>query len=149
KPLHFGYTRMKGGNGRLDYTPWINAFVYPEPDAKAIEVPIVILADLNSASLSEAVVMAIKALPNSTFVGETTWGATGPLTDEEVYNDGQFKINDFLTVLTSSCSFKYVDGKIYEGIGFSPDISVPYNSSAISNGKDIQLEKAISILQNE
>jgi len=145
KPLHFGYTRSKSGNGRLDYTPWIKAIITPEPNAKAIRIPIIVLADLNSASLSEAVVMAIKAIPNGIFIGETTWGATGPITDEEVYNDGQFGIPNFLTVLTSSCTFKYIDGKIYEGIGFSPDITLPFNSYEINIGKDAQLEKAISL----
>ena len=146
KPLHFGYSQSKSGNGRLDFTPWIKAFVNPEPNAKAIKIPILVLADLNSASLSEAVVMAIKALPNSIFVGETTWGATGPITENEVYNAGQFVVANFLSVLTSSCKFKYIDGKIYEGIGFPPDITVPYSSFAISNGVDLQLEKAISLI---
>jgi carboxyl-terminal processing protease len=146
KQLHFGYTQSKSGNGRLDFTPWIKAFVNPEPNAKAIKIPIVVLADLNSASLSEAVVMAIKSLPNGIFVGETTWGATGPVTETEVYNDGQFKIDNFLSVQTASCKFKYLDGKIYEGIGFPPDISVSFNPIAIRNGKDTQLEKAISLI---
>lgn len=146
KPLHFGYTQSKSGNGRLDYTPWIEVFVNPEPNAKAIKIPIIVLADMSSASLSEAVVMAIKSLPNGVFVGETTWGATGPITEEEVFNDGQFKISNFLSVQTSSCKFKYLDGKIYEGVGFLPDIFVPFNSNTINNGIDNQLEKAISLI---
>jgi Periplasmic protease len=147
KPLHFGYTQSKSGNGRLEYTPWIKAIVNPGSNAKAIKVPIIVLADLNSASLSEAVVMAIKALPNSLFVGETTWGATGPILEEEVYNAGQFVITNYLSVLTSSCKFKYLDNKIYEGKGFSPDILVPFNSIEIIEGKDSQLEKAIDLLR--
>lgn len=146
KPLHFGYTQSKSSNGKLDFTPWIKAFVNPEPNSKAVKIPIVVLADLNSASLSEAVLIAIKSLSNGIFVGETTWGATGPLAEQEIYNAGQFEIENFLSVQTSSCKFKYLDGKIYEGIGFPPDISVPFNAIAISNGKDTQLEKAISII---
>lgn len=146
KPLHFGYTQSKSGNGRLDFTPWIKAFVNPQLEAKAVNIPIIVLADVNSASLSEDVVMAIHSLPGGIFVGENTWGATGPLTDNEVYNAGQFTINNFLTVKTSSCKFKYLDGIIYEGVGFTPDIFVPYNFNDIIKGKDNQLEKALSLI---
>jgi len=145
-PLHFGYTQTKSGNGRLDYTPWIKAYVNPEPEGKEVSVPIIVLADMSSASLSEAVVMAFKTLPKSLFIGETTWGATGPIAEQDVYNDGQFKIESFLKVTAASCKFKYLDGKIYEGIGFSPDIFVPFNSIAISNREDTQLEEAISLI---
>lgn len=149
KPLHFGYTQSKGSNGRLDYTPWINAYINPEVENRAIKLPIIVLADMNSASLSESVVMSIRLLPNSIFIGETTWGATGPITDEDVYNAGSFEIPNFLKVQTSSCKFKYMDGKIYEGIGFPPDIHIPYNLNEINQGKDSQLEKAINILLNK
>ena len=146
KPLHFGYTQSKSGSGRLDYIPWIKAFVNPATNSKAIKIPVIVLADMSSASLSEAVVMAIKALPNGTFIGETTGGATGPISANEVYNDGQFEVTNFLNVQTSSSKFKYLDGKIYEGVGFSPDIPVSFNLSAIGSGKDTQLERAISII---
>ena len=139
-PLHFGYTQTKSGNGRLDFTPWINAYV-------RIDLPIVILADMYTASLAEAVVMAFKVFPKCTFIGETTWGATGPLIETDVYNTGQFEIENFLTVTTASCKFRYMDGKIYEGIGFNPDIAIPYDETAIAVGRDIQLEKAISIFK--
>jgi carboxyl-terminal processing protease len=146
-PLHFGATQSKSGNGRLDYTPWVDAFVNPDKDGKRIEVPIIILADLYSASLAEATVMAIKLLPNTTFIGETTWGATGPITEEALFNAGSFKIPNFLSVQTSSCKFRYLDGKIYEGVGFTPDIFIPYDFNAIINGRDTQLEKAISLIK--
>lgn len=146
-PLHFGYTQTKSGNGRLDYTPWIKAFVNPEPDGKKIDFPIVILADMYTASLAEAVLMAFKVFPKCIFIGETTWGATGPLVGTDVYNAGQFKIDGFLNVTTASCKFKYLDGNIYEGIGFAPDITVPYDENSIINGRDSQLEKAIGIFR--
>jgi hypothetical protein len=147
KPLYFGYTQSKSGNGRLDYTPWIEAYVNPQPNAKQITIPIIVLADNVSASLSEAVVMAIHSLPAGKFIGEATWGATGPITSEEVFNAGQFTIPNFMSVQTSSCKFKYTDGKIFESKGFSPDITIPFNMNELSNGKDSQLEKAISLLQ--
>jgi C-terminal processing protease CtpA/Prc len=147
KPLHFGYTQYKSGNGRLDFTPWINAVINPAPNTKPITLPIIALADNTSASLSEAVVMAIHSIPNGVFIGETTWGATGPITAEGVFNAGQFTVSNFLSVQTSSCKFKYLDGKSYEGKGFPPDVYVPFNLSKLQNGKDVQLEKAIDYIK--
>lgn len=145
-PLHFGFTQTKSNNGRLDYTPWIKAYVNPEPTGKKIDLPIVILADMYTASLAEAALMAFKVFPKCTFIGEKTWGATGPLVKEDVYSAGQFKINGFLNVTTASCKFKYLDGKVYEGQGFSPDISVLFNQTEIFRGKDSQLERAIEVI---
>ena len=147
KPLHFGYTQYKSGNGRLDFTPWINAVINPAPNTKAITLTIIALADNTSASLSEAVVMAIHRMPNGVIIGETTWGATGPITAEGVFNAGQFIVSNFLSIQTSSCKFKYLDGKSYEGKGFPPDINVPFNLSELQQGKDVQLEKAIEYIK--
>lgn len=147
KPLHFGYTQSKSGNGRLDFTPWIKSYINPQPNAKQITIPIIVLADNVSASLSEVAVMAIHLLPKGKFIGETTWGATGPITNEEVFNTGQFTIRNFMFVQTSSCRFKYIDGKIFEGKGFPPDITIPFDMNSLSTGKDTQLEKAISLLK--
>jgi carboxyl-terminal processing protease len=147
KPLQFGYTRYKSGNGRLQYTPWITASIMPATGAKAINLPIIALADNYSISLAEATTMAIHAMPNGTFVGETTWGATGPITSGIIYNDGPFTIGNFLSVGTSSGEFKYIDGQSYEGKGFPPDVDVPFNFNLLYSGIDPQLEKAISLIK--
>ena len=142
-PLLFGFTQVKSNNGRFEYTPWIDAFVKPQGEKKRTSRPIVVLADMVSASLAETVVMAIRAMPHSLFIGEQTWGATGPVTSEDVFNDGQFSISGFMNVQTSSCKFKYIDNKIYEFVGFPPDIPLTTDAAALTNGKDPQLEKAI------
>jgi hypothetical protein len=146
KPLHLGYSCYKSNTGRLDFTPWIDSNVLPKV-SRAINIPIIVLTDNFTVSLAELVAMAIHQLPNGKIIGETTWGATGPLTGNEVYNAGQFDIPGFLTVYTSSAKFKYIDNKIYEGIGFSPDIMVSYNSQAVSTGRDLPLERAIQEIQ--
>lgn len=147
RPLQFGYTRYKGGSGRLDYTPWITAKVLPQKMSKPLNLPIEVLADNYSISLAEAVTMVIRAMPRSIFIGEPTWGATGPITLNAVYNDGQFSVPNFLSVFTSSAEFKYIDGKIYEGTGFTPDISIPFNLAAAMSGKDQQLEAAVNLIR--
>lgn len=146
RPLIFGYTQTKLGNGRLDYSPWVNAFIKPETGNIAIDLPIIILSDKVSASLSEIMVMGVHAMANGRCVGDTTWGATGAIVPEDVFNDGQFNVDNLCNVKTSSCRFKYNDGKIYEGKGFPPDVYIPFDLNLLRNGIDNQLEKAILLL---
>ncbi|HTI88980.1 MAG TPA: S41 family peptidase [Puia sp.] len=146
-PLPFGYTRYKSGNGTLDYTPWISASVLPQPGAQAVKLPILILADRYSASMAEILTMALRTLPQCRVIGETTFGATGPLTENAIYNDGAFDVQGFMSVETSSTAFKYLDGKMYEGKGFSPDYPVAFSSAALAAGDDPQLDKALSLVQ--
>ena len=145
--LHFGFTKSKSGTAQFQYTPWIKAFVSASEQGKKISVPIIVLTDNVTASTAEAITMALHCLPKTVTIGETTWGATGPVTSEELYNDGSFSIPGFLSVQTASCQFKYIDNKIYEETGFPPDIPIAFNYISLLNNKDVQLEKAISLLQ--
>ncbi len=144
RQLLFGYTQVKSNNGQFDYTPWIGSYINPSNQNDFVDRPVVVLADHASASLAETVAMAVRAMPNAKIIGETTWGATGPSTSEEVYNDGQFTVQGFMNIQTSSCKFKYIDGINYEDVGFPPDIFLKTDNDILMNGKDIQLEKAIS-----
>ncbi|TKK69914.1 hypothetical protein FC093_07505 [Ilyomonas limi] len=147
-PLTFGYTRYKSGNGRLDYTPWAPAVITPQAGSKGLNIPVIALADAWSVSLAELTTMAIHTMPNGKFIGETTWGANGPISSNQNYNGGQFTASDFLYAYTSSSEFKYLDNNIYEGKGFPPDIAVPFNENYLSQKRDAALEAAITdILQ--
>lgn len=144
----FGSSRSKAGMGRLEYTPWVDAKVTPAKDAKAFTAPVIVLADINSISMAEITTMAVKSLPsgNGKFVGERTWGANGPLIGNDFLNGGQFSTGFFNLVYTSSVMLRAKDGKVYEGIGFPPDVESKYNAQALAAGRDIQLEKAISLI---
>ncbi len=143
----FGYAQYKIGDGLYSFTPWFPAYINPANLSKNISKPIIILADNFSASTAEALVMFVKSIPNSTFIGETTFGATGAIINDSSMNYGSFTISNFMHVQTSSARFKYIDGKIYENEGFPPDIFIPFNLTAIQNGHDIALEKAIDRIQ--
>jgi carboxyl-terminal processing protease len=147
QPLHFGYTRYKSGNGRLSYTPWIDTYVHPQVGASVPPLPLIILADRYSASLAEILTMALRVLPGCRIVGEPTFGATGPYTDNVLYDDGPFSIPGYLSVLTSSTEFEYLDGKRYEGKGFPPDYPVAFEAGALASGDDPQMDKALSLVE--
>lgn len=149
KTCYIGYTRSKMGEGRLDYTPWTPFTVEPAKGNRQLNMPIVVLADLHSASCAEFTTMAIASLPNGYFIGERTWGAQGPLTENTIYNGGQFSTAFMELVYTSSLMTKYIDGKVYEGTGFPPDIEVKYNAEAFAAGQDLQLEAAIELINSK
>jgi carboxyl-terminal processing protease len=147
EPLLFGYVQYKRGTGKEDFTPWMKAFVNPESTQKKIEFPVVVLADVYSASLSESLVLAVRAFPNGKFLGETTWGATSPVVDRDVFQSGSFSIENFMEVRASSCRFKDLNGNIVETVGIAPDVEVLYTHDAYEAGIDLQLEKAIELLK--
>lgn len=144
----FGYSRYKLGTGAMGYTPWIPANITSPLLDKPITVPIILLVDRYSASLAEIIAMTLRTLPNCKIVGENTYGATGPLAGNNMYNDGSFNVKGFMSVTTSSAEFKYMDGKIYEGKGFPPDIRVDFDPAAISSGYDAAMDTAISMLRH-
>ena len=108
-------------------------------------LPIIVLGDKYSISLAEIFIMAIHIIPGSIFVGETTWGATGPIRTTAIFNSRPFKVGNFMNVYTSSLEFKYIIDIIYEGIRFPPDIYVPFDQNKLYNGIDLQLQKAIKL----
>lgn len=144
KDVVFSYSRGKSGIGKLSYLPWMEARVkYGENYNK--KFPIMMLCDNFSASLSEIMMIALKSKKNL-LIGEQTYGATGPLSNPDIFNSGSFNVSSFLSVKTSSLEFKGIDGTFYEGVGITPDIQSPFNLKALSLGRDLQLEIAISQL---
>ena len=150
----FGYTRYKNGVNRLDYSPWAPAVVKPWTGGSVhVTAPIVVLADHLSVSMSELVTMAIKTLPNGKFIGTRTWGANGPLTSSIYFDGGQFTVggaawgaSGYMFVYTSSSTFKYLNGDIYEGVGVPPDIYARETTAAYLNGDDLVLDAAIKYI---
>ncbi len=147
KDMLFGYTRNKNGDGRLDYSPWMKSILLTS-STNNIAYPIVVLGDNFSGSLSETVIMIVSTLPGCHFIGETTWGATGPLSDSAIFNSGSFTVGDFLSVKTSSVEFRNVNKKSFEGCGLLPDIAVSFNLQKINAGVDEQLEVAVTTLMH-
>lgn len=144
----FGYSRSKNGLGKMSYLPWLEAKIKHDPTYN-VTVPIVLLGDAFSASLSETLIVALKTKKNCSFIGEQTYGATGPISDPLIFNSGSFDVGDFMSVETSSVEFKGLDGSFYESKGITPDINLPFNLRKLSQGIDEQLEAAIKRLNDQ
>lgn len=85
-----GYTRVKDGFGRLDYSPWAEYWVNCPSRHLLQPKPIVALVDINSVSCAELSTLLIKGLPNGTVIGERTYGAVGALLPSSNYSHDLF-----------------------------------------------------------
>lgn len=147
----FGYTRSKNGLGRLDYAPWAPMELDPKQNVfnRSLDVPVVVLVDLNSVSMSEMSALALKQMPNGKVIGERTWGGHGPLNSYfDVNYTGSFEVgsNKIISVYTSTWMGVDSEKNCYEGIGVKPNIEVLLDLDAMENGVDNQLERAISFI---
>lgn len=149
-PLHFAYTRVKSGLGRLDYGPWTPAMVDPAPRHRKIEAPIVVLTNLYSVSMSELTAMAVSALPNGCVIGERSFGGTGPLTGDFLYSYNGTVSNAAVNIYCATAMTKDIHGEIHEGVGIVPDIEVLQDATMeaqLANGVDLQLERALEYIR--
>ena len=144
------YTRQKNGTGRLDYTPWIPEVLKPTERSRDLDVPIVVMADMNSVSMAEMTTLAVLGLPKGCFIGERTHGGTGTLaTDNLVFDQfygGYFKINNIMVVHTTMTMMKDLNGINYEGVGIPPTIEAPFDKANLLQGIDTQLERAVEYI---
>lgn len=149
EPLKVFYTRKKSGTGRLDYTPYTPEYLYPLDYKRELDIPVVVLADMNSVSMAEMTTMAVLALPkgNGVFIGEQTWGGTGNLNSNfDMSYGGQFE-NNKLYVYTCSSNLVDANGVSHEGKGIKPTIEVPLDVEALlQQHTDNQLEYAINYI---
>ncbi|WP_343702822.1 S41 family peptidase [Chitinophaga sp.] len=155
QPLHWGYSKYKNGNGRLDYTPWVKNIVTPQPGGKAFNKPVIVLVDVQSISMAEMTTLALKALPakKTVIIGERTWGGLGGLTgkyDSPNYNGGKFTFGfdpAYGEVYTPSGQVVDLDKRNYEGKGIPPSITVPYDEQSWLGIKDAPLDRAIQYIR--
>ena len=126
-------TRYKEGPGRLEHSAWSPYYLYPQSeyhrDITAEDIPYVILCDIHSISMGEVEPMIMSAvLPTSYVIGERTFGATGPLQPVACINltyGGPFgNIATMYHDVYTSTFEAMIGGRIWEGIGFTPDREV-------------------------
>jgi len=131
-------TRVKSGPGKDDFTEFENWNIKPEGDFQYLK-PIVVLTHRFTISARETYCLAMKVLPQVTFVGDTTSGAFSNQINRELPNGWGYSL--------SIGQWVDANGLSYEGIGLAPNIVIQNKKQDVINGKDKALEKAIEILQ--
>ncbi len=123
------YTEDKYGNGEE----------YRSDAEEEVDLPMVVLVDMNSASAAEVLSGALKDHDKATLVGTTTFGK-GIVQTIRTLRDGS------AVKLTVSAYYTPSGANIHE-IGIEPDVIVEFDGEAyLADGYDNQLEKAKEVL---
>lgn len=128
------YTQDKYGK-RVEYTC---------DGKRQLEVPLVVLIDMNSASASEILAGAVKDYGIGTLVGTTTFGK-GIVQQIIPFSDGS-------AVKLTISSYFTPNGNNIHGIGVEPDVECEFDGEAYYNTEDAydnQLEKAKEVLKEK
>ncbi|MCI9438596.1 MAG: S41 family peptidase [Lachnospiraceae bacterium] len=128
------YTEDKNGK-RSEYTC---------DGTKELEVPLVVLVDMNSASASEIMAGAIKDYSLGTLVGTTTFGK-GIVQQIMPFRDGS-------AVKITISAYYTPKGNNIHGIGIEPDVVCEFDGEAYYGSEDHpdnQLEKAKEVLRDK
>lgn len=129
------YTETKSGM-KQEYTS----------DASKVDLPITVLVNEGSASASEILTGAIQDSNTGTIIGTTTFGK-GLVQSVMPLNDGTgFKL--------TTAQYFTPNGRYIHDVGIEPDISIElpesyYELEDADDEDDIQLQKAIEVLENE
>ena len=127
KNIVWGYQRTKEGNGQFNYTPWIPVQAKPHQFGMPANIPIAILTDKGSYSMSEMSTMMLKSQGSQVVsVGDFSAGATaGLISNSDEFNGGsQDVIANVMQFYMPVMATKDMSGQVIEGIGVKPDILV-------------------------
>ncbi|HCD9236142.1 TPA: peptidase S41 [Elizabethkingia anophelis] len=130
----YAYQRTKEGTGRFNYTPWVPVEAKKHQYAMPSDIPITILTDKGSVSMSELSTLMLKSQGSQVIsIGDYTAGGTAGLTtDLDQFNGGINNLvqNGFTSVAglmrfyVPVLATKDTNGQVIEGIGIKPDIYV-------------------------
>lgn len=136
--------RMILPEGRIVYTEdkYGKQSEYKCVGNRKLQVPLVVLIDMNSASASEILAGAIQDYGIGTLVGTTTFGK-GIVQQIVPFTDGS-------AVKITISSYFTPNGRNIHGIGIEPDVECEFDGKAYydtENPVDNQLEKAKQVLE--
>ncbi|AQX02252.1 S41 family peptidase [Elizabethkingia anophelis] len=126
-PGVYAYQRTKEGSGRFSYTPWVGMHSSIHRYGVPGKLPIVVLTDSHSASMSELSTLMLKSQGGEVIsVGDYSYGATAGLyPDPGAFNGGsQDFIGGVLRFNIPSMATKTISGEVIEGVGVKPDVYV-------------------------
>ena len=105
---------------------------------RALDIPMVVLINENSASASEIVTGALRCNDRAAIIGKTSYGKGSVQIQPELSNGG--------AVSVTIARWYMPDGTLIHGVGIAPDIEVDFTIEDANNGVDPQLDAAIEFL---
>jgi carboxyl-terminal processing protease len=138
KSIPYMKTRVKSGPGKDNFTDYEVWNINPEGANPYIN-QIVILTNRFTVSARETFCLAMKVLPQVTFVGDTTTGAFSDQINRELPNGWGYAL--------SIGEWIDANGVTYEGAGIPPDVVIQNEKQDVLDGIDDALEEAIAMLK--
>ncbi|TNE92432.1 MAG: hypothetical protein EP330_01900 [Deltaproteobacteria bacterium] len=130
-------SRSRIGPERDAFSEWDTFALEPDGDVHD-DRPIALLIDRYTISAAERMAMAVGTLPQATVLGVPTNGAQATMATHVLANGW---------VLTLPVQeVEGVDGEVYEGPGYPPDIEVQTTREALDQGVDAVLDAALDAL---
>jgi hypothetical protein len=110
-----------------------------DPSRNLSDRPVVVLMDEGSFSATDIFLGAMSLAPNVTLMGLPSGGGSGR-SREFVLPQSRLTV-----VLSTMASFR-PEGRMYDGVGITPDVMSPRTIDGIAHGRDEQLAAALSYL---
>jgi hypothetical protein len=130
----FGYVRLRNGPKHSDFSADIAETVKPV-GAKRFTGPVYVLSNRRCMSSAEDFILAMRVLPQTTVVGDTTAGASGAPLVRELANGWTYTISQWIAYTA--------DHQTFEGVGLIPDVTVKLGRTAT----DEVIERAVALAQ--
>jgi len=112
-----------------------------EPEPPVFDGPVAILIDVMNGSASERFSACMQSIGRAKIIGGQSSGAVGPSDVKRLPNGASF-----MYLVAQSLT---PDGTVLEGRGVIPDITVPLDRTALLEGRDTQVERAVTYLESE
>ena len=151
--IQYGYARFKRGAGRYDYSPLMPQSASTMADEHEIidDVPITILINCWSVSMSEMTSLCAKQLPNARLIGTRSWGGLCALAGQEEFSVNYtghigVKHQTPVYVYLPMVAIHDMNKKVLEGYGVEPDIEVSLDAKNLDK-YDTQLERALDYIR--
>lgn len=111
------------------------------PDPPVFDGPVAILIDVMNGSAAERFPACMQSIGRAKIIGERSPGSVGPSNVKRLPNGASF-----IYLIAQSLT---PDGTVLEGHGVIPDITVPLDRTALLQGRDTKIERAIAYIKSE
>jgi hypothetical protein len=134
----YGFRQFRNGPGHSDLSS-PEALIVSPSGSRRFHGPVAVLTNRHSTSAAEDFVLAMRALPNVTIVGDSTAGGSGNSSPRELPNGWTYR---FPTAML------YDEGHVsFEEIGLVPDIWVRGSAGELAAGRDAPLDTALAVVR--
>jgi hypothetical protein len=136
----YKYTRTRNGNNWDDFSLWHSSFFQPD-DPVEFNKKIILLTNRSVYSSAELFVLMMQTYPKLLIVGDTTGGASANPAQRTMSNGWKYRVSTWQAAT--------LDYELIEDNGIPPDHYVLMTDSSMNQGRDLIMEKAIELLNED